>query len=234
LSSLSKTIADDIPVMIFQDGIENKDKILYLEGQEVLLDDAFPLNIKWLNKIGKLDNKETAKYNYKYPYKIASPKTLGVVNNCLWATRTLFEFDTDMVYLVQDDIIFKEGWYDKLIEIGKSRDDWGIICGCSLGKFELPDGVHIIDENSKDFLRMQLYLIHRRILPILQGGYIRKDGGWSDYYFCRRTREGGFKTLLVRPAVAQHIGFRSECHPKCGKDETATQVDESASLPYVI
>ena len=217
--------------MIYQDGAEIADKIKYLNGIAVKLDEPYPTDKEWVDKVGILENKETS-FSRK-PYKLLGKETIGASNGILALLRDLFENDTEMVFYIEDDVIFKSGWYEKLIEIGNSRTDWGVICGCSImGDWGLAEGVHDINGTVKgSFMRSQLYLVHRRLLPFLQGEEARRKS-MPDFVVLGRSRDAKLKTLLVRPPVAQHIGLRSECHPKKAGRPWREIFDNDGVMPY--
>ena len=180
--------------MIYQDGAEIADKIKYLNGIAVKLDEPYPTDKEWVDKVGILENKETS-FSRK-PYKLLGKETIGASNGILALLRDLFENDTEMVFYIEDDVIFKSGWYEKLIEIGNSRIDWGVICGCSImGDWGLAEGVHDINGTVKgSFMRSQLYLVHRRLLPFLQGEEARRKS-MPDFVVLGRSRDAKLKTL---------------------------------------
>jgi hypothetical protein len=187
LESLSKTIKD-VPVTLFQDG-SNPEKLDYLNG------------------------------NLPYPCEVViSNDSIGVVRNVIRVINTLFnKYDSDMIFKIEDDVVFTYGWYDKMLDVARSRDDWGVISGCAVrGTWNLDEGIYsVIGMGTESpFITGQLLLIHRKLLKFLKP---TKALCGSDHYLCHSARANGLKTLLIRPGLAQHIGVASECHPKWGK-----------------
>ena len=236
LFSIKKTTK--APIVIFQDGQGPKEKLDYLNGKEVSLGENFPNDDEFVKRVGWLENRDKGCSHEEY----LTSGIIGVGHSkmLVWELRTLFEKfpEAEAVIHCEDDVIFKEGWYEKLLEIGKSRNDWGIICPCTMSDdWKLGDGVFDIEKNPQGcFIRSQVWLVSRRVYEAgLLEKYPENFRQEGDIYLTTSCKAKGLKTILVRPALAQHIGFKSECHPTnyVGAQASLRMVDLSARKPFV-
>lgn len=146
---------------------------------------------------------------------------VGVVNASCFAIRDMFERSpsADGVILLQDDLVFKAHWYDRLLDAVRfqCRDPKpiGLIAGMTLNRLrnrpELVRGT-----NSVRFATGQCYFISRQFFEHARPWFCRTDHGpmGFDFEICALAQNGGFDVQLLAPYVCQHIGVASKVRPE--------------------
>lgn len=170
--------------------------------------DEFVIPHKWpsyeeLKKFNLQDNPTVTGLNGRF--RQFCPQSVGVVNASCWAIRDLFRDnpDSDAVILLQDDIILKPDWYERMTLY--PRDRVGIVAGMHL------------DYARSDYCTAQCYLITREFYENQNWWFLIMrpiSTNSFDVKICRKAHREKFSVDLLLPYCCQHIGVESQVRPE--------------------
>ena len=151
--------------------------------------------------------------------------------------RTLWAHpDTDAVIVVEDDILFKPDWYEKIVEAYNENDHrtlGGIsgYVGKTQGRYHEREGLYPRWRGKT--VGALCWLMTRRLYKAAPLFWETMPKGQNSAYDLRVQTMMELRRLefrVMRPGIVQHIGKTSLCHPRAsGK---AGRVDGSVEPPY--
>lgn len=216
LKSLSATSAPSVTV--FDDLSTHPWAVEYLYGNELVDGYVWPKDDRW-QKLG-LDIIPDRCYIKPISGKInvVDVGGVGVVNASLKAIAHLMTYNPEAkgVILVQDDVVFKADWYERMVaaigyDMG-SGGRQGLIAGMTIeeswGKLSLPP------MENRRFASAQCYYVSRDFWNACE--WMREmttARRHFDTHICKRVLKAGFEVHLMHPFVCQHIGVDSTIVP---------------------
>ena len=225
LRSLSASEIDGASVTLFDDHSTDKATQRYYQTNKVIenIRPKFPNNKVWNSVLGlgaftNHDYLDPVGIQGKVNIICMDDKPLGVVNGSCVALKHMFEANPDApgVILLQDDIVFKEDWYEQLIDTARRWKEYakkpiGVLAGIKInqgydikGKIAIGSGITAqclyvsrLFYDKSPYLKTK-HKINKRFDDMLRRA-VAKAGLW-----------GGVKV----PFICQHIGVKSLVRPK--------------------
>jgi glycosyltransferase involved in cell wall biosynthesis len=247
LKSLSASLPPKINVYVSDDGSTNPNMHRYLTTNDnIPLNNSYMFpnnNTEWIKKIGFIPNlKQIIGIKGKVNVFLRS-KSCGI-KNFTYAVRKLFLIhQCDYVIKIQDDVIFKHGWYEFMCGI-LTHYEPSMVSGFRyfLGKNK-PDLINVghgVQQLGKINTGGLLMAISRKACTINDVLWfnndkrcIDMDDFWSNN--CRKTK---LPLLVTNPGLCQHIGFDSSIYKKNNKrhmfESFRSRADMDMVPPYAI
>lgn len=122
LRSLSATLPEDIPVYLFDDHSTSPDMLRYLHTNDEFSIEKTDLsggfNRHWEKYVGPLETVEKLRGVKNKVKLITSDVNLKDIDNSLRAIRESFcDADYPFIFRIEDDVVFRESWYEEMVEI---------------------------------------------------------------------------------------------------------------------
>ena len=226
LRSLSATaLPPDVPVIIFDDhSTEKQTRLYYATKKRITHNYKWPTGTAWKKILGPAVVNSTYADGIQSKISVISlgNKPAGVVNASCHAIRVLFEKypDAPGVILLQDDIVFKVDWYDKMLQtIANSKafteKHVGLLAGIKLNhNLRFTEEIPIAVSSG---VTAQCLYVSRKAYKILQSKYFGKHHKSSNRFddTLRRAVSGANMWAgCIYPFVCQHIGIKSIVRPQ--------------------
>jgi hypothetical protein len=220
LRSLSATPLSSTSVTVYDDSSDDCSTRAYLYTNECISTvHSWPKERQW--RLAGLDFLQddlllTGIANRIQVVRISrDPK--GVVSASCFAIRDLFQRNPDSngVILLQDDLVFKTNWFQRLVSaVCVVAEPVGIISGITLTG--LRDGdVLVAGASAVRFCTAQCYYLSRQFFERGYAWFCRDDHeqvGFDDK-ICALSHDCGLNVQLLVPFVCQHIGVDSKVRP---------------------
>jgi hypothetical protein len=216
LKSLSATVPSAVPVFVVNDATTDPSMTRYLTGDRAvpISEPPFPhSHPQWKRRIGELpEPAEVAGIGGKVGLLLG--KSPGGTRNLGLAVMHAFEATgADYVIRVEDDVLFKAGWYERLAAVTSELGDAGIISGFRYF-FRQPQ-LRPAGSNAEALVRgygggclmaasRQLYLRRRRLFENDVRSMKHNDVFWIE-----NCRQAGLRTYVTALSLCQHIGVVS-------------------------
>jgi len=249
LKSLSATqLPVGAPVTIFDDGSHSKTAKNYYETAKPIRTTAkWPTDASWKKTLGlEIVNKANQKVlglNGKVPVVTLARKPLGVVNASCRAITHLFKENPAApgVFLLQDDIVFKEDWYHRMLDTVARAEEYtdkevGLLAGLKLN--------YAVDKGKRNRpavasgVTAQCLYISRQAHDVLYSSYINKKHRINrrfDDTFRKAVAKTDLWAGCIFPFVCQHIGIQSLVRPgKSWKRGRTGRVGYHVHPPYAM
>lgn len=247
LKSLSASLPPKINVYVSDDGSTDPNIHRYLTTSDnILLNNSYMFpnnNPEWIKTIGFIPNlKQIIGIRGKVNVFLRN-KSCGI-KNFTYAVRKLFLIhQCDYVIKIQDDVIFKHGWYEFMCSV-LTHYEPSMVSGFRyfLGKNK-PDIMNVghgVQQLGKINTGGLLMAISRKACTINDVLWfnndkrcIDMDDFWSNN--CRKTK---LPLLVTNPGLCQHIGFDSSIYKKNNKrhmfEPFRPRADMDMAPPYAI
>ncbi len=227
LRSLSATtLPDGISVTIYDDASVGAETLAYYRGTDpVSCPSPWPHSKQWkragLNFINALHNPVGIAGKVGVEYLGATGQ--GVVNASCEALRRLFASHPDVpgVILLQDDVVFKEDWYDQMMSKSSDKSLYGkqglgLLAGVHLNRrYKQSPHPPVVASGTT----AQCLYVSRAAFHSLKDSYLKNrhtKRRQFDDTFVRSIGGAGLWHGVMLPFVCQHIGVRSIVRPKKG------------------
>jgi len=229
LRSLSATnLPDGVALRVFDDGSsERSAKDYYSTNKEINIERRWPTHGTWKKTLGLGIINEHDKHprGIKGEVKVVSlgGKAQGVVNaSCQAYKRLLTEFpDAPGAILLQDDVLFKEEWYERLTTTAANPELFGE------KKLGLLAGIHInkgfkgLGDNPPPVrgsgITAQCVYLSREAFTKLDSSFFGKRHAATSKFddsLRRVVSRKGFWAGVIMPFVCQHFGVVSLVRPR--------------------
>lgn len=225
LRSLSATeLPARVPIHLFDDGSDNLTTLdYYSQTKRVAPPPSWPTTKAWqdaglytinlLNQplFGIRDNVEI--------HRNPAGKSTGVINASCWAINELFRMypSAPGVLLLQDDVLFTEDWYDRMVQTAKTIDsqrgaELGILCGIKINQ-KWPDTA------GKAYLESG---ITAQCLYVSAAAHAECRKYFTEHHLSRMRFDDTLRNTVIRtgmwvgsilPFVGQHFGIQSLVRP---------------------
>ena len=245
LRSLSASgVPDETPLIVYDDASKDAGTQQYLyTDRKVLLDIIWPDKGWRESGLGDVRAKFKGRgIASKIEVVRLGMQQLGVVRASQAAVRQTVERygRKHGIIIVQDDVVFTPGWYQKLLEAAKHpaenyENPVGIVAGCWINKtgkgFNSP--MTLVPRGG---ITGQCFYATEAGLDAIWPWLTAEHGlnkGW-DNKFCAYTRTGGADVYRIFPGVCQHIGIQSLVRPvwRWNRWHKRGRVDYSTPGPY--
>lgn len=241
-ASLKKTVKD-IPIYIYDDGSTNQFLLEYLTTNR-LISLVNPINIncetltKYVGQFPILNSIQGIGDQIKLVHKSYS---LGNTLISYQMVREIFDRHSSIDYIIrlEDDVVFKEGWFDDLLD---QWNNWnvinrGLLCSCAVQNYYRTGTREITTHINPSF---QCVLIPRYFYELDKEFWYRieKFETKTDLYFRQHCLDLQLKCGLLPSSICQHIGVRSLEVPKQDSYFSSTysfdqRLDYSVDPPFV-
>lgn len=221
LKSISASVPSTTSVYISNDGTKNSKMIEYLTtNHRVLLDShTYPNeHTGWQTYVGHIPNEQVATGIAKKAIVFMRNDCSGIRNLGQAVQRIFDTSDTHNLIKVEDDVIFKKGWYEKLISALVVNPNFGLV-SASRYFFDNPvlkDHDRRIQQLTNGYTGGNIMIISRKLYQSStkltrnnNRSILHNDNLWFDE--CRST---GLFTGVTRKSLAQHIGVITEANHK--------------------
>lgn len=228
LKSLSATkLPAGVSVTVFDDGsMGNTTKNYYSTNKVLPVAAKWPTGDTWKKTLGLHVVNQAAQRVQGIKGKVSvvrlGKRSSGVVNASCRSICRLFEAHPDApgVFLLQDDIVFKEDWYDRMLDTVARASEFtdnkiGLLAGIKLN--------YSVDKSKRSQLAIasgvtaQCLYISRAAHDLLYSSYLNKThtiGKRFDDTLRRNVAGSGLWAGCIFPFVCQHIGVKSLVRPK--------------------
>lgn len=241
LRGLSATVPPIVPVYVANDGSSNHDVLRYLTTTEdvQLKGMEFPNDHpQWRRNLGYVPNHNVVrgiagKVNVVLRGIPAGTKNIG------FAARLAFDqTGASHVIKIEDDILFKKGWYQTICHSLLKHPDVGLISGFRYFWSSAATTVRdsIIEILVRGYTGGVMMAVSRVVLDRCPDMFINEITAIADNedFWIDRTRQGGLRVAVTAASVCQHIGVVTEakCRPYMNKDGRIVKIDHSLFPPY--
>jgi len=219
--SLCETLSN-IPIIIYDDGSTKKDiqNFLYTNN-EFELEEPININNKVLKKyIGHFEPISRIKGIQDKVKVRRFYKSIGNTPISFFSLEEIFEEnDYDYIIRLEDDVVFKHGWFDELITQWNEWDiaNKGLLCSSSIQNEFRKSFKNITTHLNPTF---QCVLIPRYFYEIGKEEFVRKRKfeTKTDLYFRELCLNMNMLCGLLPKSICQHIGVESLEIPKNKQD----------------
>lgn len=224
LRSLSLTgLPEHVSVTIYDDASREDETLRYYQSNErIEVPSEFRMTKKWRDA-----GLEVVNHTWMQPTGIRglisirrlADTSLGVMNASCRAICHLFERHpaANGVFLLQDDVVFKENWYHRMLATIDRAGEFtqrplGVLAGLKINKkLDVPASTVAV----KCGITAQCLYISRNYFRVagdfFQVEHARRKG--FDDFLCLDARRRGFWSGVIYPFVCQHIGVQSIVRP---------------------
>lgn len=217
MKSLSATVPSSVPVYISNDGTQNAKMVEYLTtSNEIEIDDwTFPVSQVWVKQMGVLPNYKSVK-GISGKANVVIHKTIKGVKHFTDVVRLAFlECSCSHVIKVQDDAVFKDGWYHKMCQASQDGE-FGIISGFRhfFGRVKFRGVNTHMDEIAQGNVGGVLLMISKMLCekkPVLFENNIVQTRDMDDFWV-DNCRKANVAVGVLKRGVCQHIGYKSEIY----------------------
>ncbi len=244
LRSLSATtLPAGVPVTIYDDAsMDPLTRAYYTTDHTLFANNDWAVLRKWASHgldVIPICHREPAGIRDRIDIVKLSPRPLGVVNASCRAVCNLFEKNPDApgIILLQDDVLFKFDWYDRLITTANNANLYtalplGLLAGIKLNhRFRDPSAMAISSGITAQCLYISRMGFERRFQYFKTYHNIKKR---FDDTLRREMTSGHLWAGCIYPFVCQHFGVQSLVRKERVWTQTRPRVGYYSQPPYAL
>lgn len=226
LRSLSASnLPSDTKLTVFDDASSHQSTRLYYDTNALVPSEPkWPVGPKW-QKLGLdvITNPVRPPIGIKDQIRVCrmAEKPMGVVRGSCFAVRRLFAENPDApgVILLQDDVIFKPEWFNRLVTTADNSDQFtgmplGLLAGIKLNHRVRPTPKHAAIRSG---ITAQCLYITRAAYHALKDTYLARQHSITKQFddtFRNAVANEKLWAGCIFPYVCQHIGIVSRVRPE--------------------
>jgi len=241
LKSLSASVPSQTPIFIMNDGTKNESMIRYLTTNEIISinDYEYPnYNDEWKYFIGYLPNEKQVRGIKGKAYVLM--RNPGGISNIGYACKKAFdETGSSHVIKIEDDMIFKKGWYDYLCLTLLKTNGLGIVSGLRYfyGNYKVDHLNDKLDILSSGYTGGNLLTASRMLLNKQPNIFINDitEILHNDDFWINSCRKAGLIVAVTKKSICQHIGVITEAkHKEYMQGDKIIKIDRTIVKPFEI